>query len=295
MFRGVTSTAIGLSLLTGCGLWVSRDAPCDPEHRVADRYFTDADGDGFGDADRPLDCGDVDLNLSYVPNAYDCDDTVPNRERPTTLWYLDPDRDGYGTGEDCELDADHHRVAGDGCIESCDPPEGYGAADIGDCVPDDGSWSRICPWIQESAGWVHSCGVRSDRRIQCWGDDGYGQSSPPDDSDFVQVSAGYVHTCGLHATGAVTCWGIQDGSSSDHGQVTDTPDATDFQSVSAGGFHTCGLHTNGEVECWGDDDNLQVSDIPAPNLFESVAAGANHSCGLRASGEISCWGSDSQG
>ncbi|MCC7537743.1 MAG: hypothetical protein IT379_16085 [Deltaproteobacteria bacterium] len=29
------------------------------------------------------------------------------------------------------------------------------------------------------AGGFHTCGVRADGRVECWGDDTFGQSTPP--------------------------------------------------------------------------------------------------------------------
>jgi hypothetical protein len=34
-----------------------------------------------------------------------------------------------------------------------------------------------------------------------------GQSVPPPDNDFVEVGAGVSHSCGLKANGKVKCWG----------------------------------------------------------------------------------------
>ena len=30
-----------------------------------------------------------------------------------------------------------------------------------------------------SAGWTHTCGVKTDGSVECWGDDAYGQATPP--------------------------------------------------------------------------------------------------------------------
>ena len=57
-----------------------------------------------------------------------------------------------------------------------------------------------------AAGEHHTCGLRSDGAIECWGDDEYGQSDAPDGS-FRAVSAGEFHSCGLRDNGAIECWG----------------------------------------------------------------------------------------
>ena len=59
-----------------------------------------------------------------------------------------------------------------------------------------------------SAGHTHTCGVRTNGSLACWGDDDYGQGAPPE-GQFASVSAGDWHTCGVRTDGSVACWGIQ--------------------------------------------------------------------------------------
>ena len=88
-----------------------------------------------------------------------------------------------------------------------------------------------------SAGYQHTCGLKSDGTLACWGYNGFGQVAPPDGT-FTQVAAGAEHTCGLKTDGTLACWGVNnDGQSA--------PPAGTFTQVAAGGFHTCGLRTDG--------------------------------------------------
>ena len=52
----------------------------------------------------------------------------------------------------------------------------------------------------------HTCGVRTDGSLECWGRDHYDQATPPD-GEFTSVSAGSTHTCGVRTDGTVACWG----------------------------------------------------------------------------------------
>ena len=82
-----------------------------------------------------------------------------------------------------------------------------------------------------SAGKEHTCGVRDDGSVACWGGNQYGQATPPA-GEFASVSAGAAHTCGVRTDGSVACWGA-------------TPPEGQFASVSAGAAHTCGVRTGG--------------------------------------------------
>ena len=51
-----------------------------------------------------------------------------------------------------------------------------------------------------SAGGGHTCGIRSDGTLACWGLNVDGQTTPPAGT-FAQVSAGGRHTCGIRSDG----------------------------------------------------------------------------------------------
>ena len=60
--------------------------------------------------------------------------------------------------------------------------------------------------VSISAGYDHTCGVRTDGSLACWGKNDSGEATPPD-GEFASVSAGGGHTCGLRRDGTVACWG----------------------------------------------------------------------------------------
>ena len=58
-----------------------------------------------------------------------------------------------------------------------------------------------------SAGAYHTCGVKTDGTLACWGRSRtYGQATPPAGT-FTQVTTGWWHTCGVKSDGTVACWG----------------------------------------------------------------------------------------
>ena len=138
---------------------------------------------------------------------------------------------------------------------------------------------------QVTAGGSHTCGVRNDGRILCWGNDDYGQATPLAGT-FQQVSAGESHTCGIKTDGRVVCWGSNSRGKS-------TPPAGIFQQVSAGDDHTCGVKTNGSVACWGDVPRGRAN--ITRDTLQQVSAGSHHTCGVSVYGSVPCWGSNSYG
>ena len=132
-----------------------------------------------------------------------------------------------------------------------------------------------------SSGWNHTCALRTDSTVACWGSDEFGQSDAPE-GIFTAVSAGGRHTCGLRTDGTVECWGSdEDGQSS-------VPSGT-FTAVSAGGHHTCALRPDTSAECWGLDTDGQST--PTTSGFKTISAGDWHTCALDDwDNWFHCWG-----
>lgn len=104
----------------------------DPTRGAPVGLWLDADGDGYGDPDHPVD-GCL-LGGEYATSGDDCDDTDDDIN-PGAIWYADDDADGYGDARawiascvqpmgytdddtDCDdTDVDTHPDAGD---EYCD-------------------------------------------------------------------------------------------------------------------------------------------------------------------------------
>lgn len=137
--------------------------------------------------------------------------------------------------------------------------------------------------VAASAAASHSCAIRLDGTVVCWGDNDDGQcgsaaSNPaaeatavPGITNAVQVATGSGHSCAVDATGHVFCWGAntsgQLGAGSTLPVTSSTPlamveddgagglsEIDDAIAVVAGRFHTCVLSRAGtRVSCAGSN------------------------------------------
>jgi len=135
-------------------------------------------------------------------------------------------------------------------------------------------------WAQISAGQSHSCAIKSDGTLWCWGGDASGelgngattgdQTSPNQEStlatDWASVSAGEGATCATKINGTLWCWGADSYGKLGNGatagdQISPSQEstlATDWASVSTGNWHTCATKTDSTLWCWGRDNNGQL-------------------------------------
>ncbi|MDY7230394.1 RCC1 domain-containing protein [Hyalangium rubrum] len=140
-------------------------------------------------------------------------------------------------------------------------------------------------WLALSAGGYHTCGLRSDGNVSCWGSNTSGQAPSFVQGPFNQISAGYDFTCGLRTNGSIECWG-----SNEYGQAPSYR-AGPYLSLSAGVTHTCGVTISLGIDCWG---NMQGTP-PTTGDYYRVAAGGYHTCALETDGTVACWGEDGWG
>lgn len=169
----------------------------------------------------------------------------------------------------------------------------------------------------------HTCAVRSDSTLLCWGDNTAQKADVIDPSPTILVPAqaswavpamqfgvGGSHTCvGRGAGQAPTCWG--DNAS---GQLTgaDTPGPViigggfDPYEIALGQAHSCMSTLTGDLFCWGSNAFGQLAVDPvmtptAPNPLSlpvppigALVVGAEHTCAT-AGTDVLCWGRNTLG
>ncbi len=146
-----------------------------------------------------------------------------------------------------------------------------------------------------TAGWAHTCALRVDDRVACWG---RGQSGVPvrvpGVARVTQLAAGGDATCAVRRGGRVLCWRGGGGARA-------VPGITDARQVAVGAFFRCVLRAGGGVLCWGDNDAGALGDggpadsatpVPVSGVAGAVqvAAGGDRACVVDTSGAVTCWG-----
>ena len=231
----------------------------------AETRYADTDQDGYGSPEITIQsCG---TPWPHVDNADDCNDG-DDAINPETIWYQDLDEDGLGNPEVT--------------VVACEPPDGY-VSNSGDTDDNDGT-SLGC-WAQITVGRDHSCGLKTDGSITCWGCNTNDQHNAPSGT-FVTIDAGMTHTCAMDAAGQISCWGSNTMSSS----VAPTETFLSFQ---CGLNFCCGITdaATDNITCWGANDYDQGT--PPPGTFTEVSVGnSRHACATNAAGEMTCWGYD---
>ena len=155
-----------------------------------------------------------------------------------------------------------------------------------------------------SAGLAHTCAVREDRSVVCWGNNMMGQLGDATDThrpvpvavrgvaDVVELAAGAWHTCARRGDGSAVCWGEAPGQSRTY-EVWGVPALAGAAEIAAGGADVCGRVAAGVVcvafatrerrVIAGLDDAIQLT------------VGQRHACALRRGGTVACWGENDDG
>ncbi|GDX82445.1 hypothetical protein LBMAG42_42560 [Deltaproteobacteria bacterium] len=90
--------------------------------------------------------------------------------------------------------------------------EGCNALSVaGELVDPDGAFGSAIPsgpFVGFDVGQIAGCAITPDGTLTCFGDDTYGESSPPSGSfTSVSMSPGTPHACAITTSGSVVCWG----------------------------------------------------------------------------------------
>jgi alpha-tubulin suppressor-like RCC1 family protein len=187
--------------------------------------------------------------------------------------------------------------------------------------------------VDIGVGEDHSCAVFADGRVECLGQNMFGQlgnrmphgssvfvSSPVQMAGLVsksiQISSNHGYSCVVTEYGDVECWGLNNHlrlGDRTAGFYSATPVHVSnlggpVSKVVSGSGLACALLVNGTVECWGDNsfgqlgvgqtkqlDGAQKILLTQPYKAIDVSVGASHACALLETGQVHCWGEATSG
>ncbi|RAL19999.1 hypothetical protein DL240_19305 [Lujinxingia litoralis] len=184
-------------------------------------------------------------------------------------------------------------------------------------------------FLDLAVGSEHTCGLRPDGSVRCWGRGDLGQlgnrsySPSPNTaavfamSNATALSARTDHTCALKSDGRVSCWGKNDkgqlgtgSTSAREYQPLAVSDLLNVTAVGAGGNHSCARTQVGLVRCWGYNAQGQLGGNTTTATLDKVTVQAEggghfdqvldvgtgnlHACALRTDGQVFCWGINSK-
>ncbi|MEM6992929.1 MAG: hypothetical protein AAF721_20605 [Myxococcota bacterium] len=177
------------------------------------------------------------------------------------------------------------------------------------------------------AGQTHTCALRSDASVVCWGQNDYGKLGTGSDSpafvdeptviapgvDFTALAASRNQSCAVAADGGTWCWGRNNLNQSVPGAggpfvATMDTSATKTAVALATGFqHSCADVGDGMLTCWGSNSYGQLATMggapgpltsgPHPDEGETIlgmAGGQHHAC-LATESAVKCWGRNNYG
>ncbi|MEX1254880.1 MAG: flexitail domain-containing putative surface protein [Dehalococcoidia bacterium] len=214
----------------------------------------------------------------------------------------------------------------------------WGRNDEGQLGDGSTSLSRLDPvdvWLLNQGvvgiaeGGDHTCALKENGTVLCWGDNEYGQLGDGTTtnrlvptqvvglSDVSAITAGYYHTCALTTSGAAKCWGENEDGQLGIGAIDYQPHPSpadvvglqaDVAAIATGSFanHTCALTSAGGATCWGENSFGQLGNgdrgegIAVPGHVSGLTAGVTalaangrHSCALLDTSGVKCWGDNS--
>jgi alpha-tubulin suppressor-like RCC1 family protein len=177
-------------------------------------------------------------------------------------------------------------------------------------------------WKQVTGGLEHTCAIRADDTLWCWGNNDSGEvgiGAPTQQVDqptqigsakWRFVDASYDSSCGIQLDGSLWCWGAntygQLGGGDTLASAVPRRVGDGYKLVTTTWYHTCAIRDDDSLWCWGYNYYGQLGTgamTPSTEPVKigdaqwlDVSAGYLHTCGIqRADHSLWCWGYNAYG
>ncbi|MFN0250245.1 MAG: RCC1 domain-containing protein [Kofleriaceae bacterium] len=177
-------------------------------------------------------------------------------------------------------------------------------------------------WIAVAAGNAHTCAIKVDQTLWCWGENRYGETGQPatsaeilvptqvGDGLWTAVTTGHSHTCAIDADDGLWCWGLNVASAigvdRDDPYLPVTRVLDDVLAVAAGLAHTCAIRGDRSLWCWGENTDGQLGLAPfndqrtplhvaTDKTWTQLSVGLHHTCAITTEQALYCWGANQFG
>ncbi len=129
--------------------------------------------------------------------------------------------------------------------------------------------------VAPSASGDHTCALKADGTVDCWGNNLYGQLGNGTTTNqltpgavsgltgVTEVSCGLSHCCALITNGTVACWGgnfdgeLGNGTLVNSSVPVTVSNVSGATAIAATDISTCAI-VSGTVECWGNNDDGEL-------------------------------------
>lgn len=183
-------------------------------------------------------------------------------------------------------------------------------------------------WASVSSGRTHTCAIKQDGSLWCWGNNDSGQlglgyidtlkvTTPQrvGTASWRTVEANSAGTtCAIRSDRTLWCWGRNDAGSAgispaggQTGDPTQIDPGTKWNVVSLANDVGCAIRQDGTLWCWGQNNNgatgienggapvVPPTKVGTDTDWFAVASNSTATCGLRGAGTLWCWGSNADG
>ena len=183
-------------------------------------------------------------------------------------------------------------------------------------------------WQKIAAGGAHTCALKTEGSLWCWGNNDYGQQGAGNAGysqiiiapvqigttlDWQTIAVSDSHTCALKMEGSLWCWGSNTWGQIGNGNTTDQSKPVQigmnkyWTTISTGGgagkSTSCAVDKEGSLWCWGNNFYGQLGDgsnvdKSLPTLVSNfskgnqIVIGYHHICSIDMEGFLWCWGSN---